>query len=255
MASEQSSLEATLHEMTPATPSSKLVPNLPPLAPFVPPSRKEWDLVSQPVFDDFYSPLASVASPVLVEEALAPVESTGSPSSTTVDQDAPSPRFSKGTVDPTLFISKKGKDILLKSKLDEDTQGKAVDPTHYRGMVGTLMYLTSSRPDLMPASSRVCQDTRTFVQLRPVCKLLAEYKLISWSSKRQKSAAISSTEAEYISLSGCCAQVLWMRSQLTDYGLRFNKIPMYCDNKSAIALCCNNVQHLNQSISTSDITS
>ncbi|GKG14571.1 hypothetical protein Tco_0354171 [Tanacetum coccineum] len=54
---------------------------------------------------------------------------------------------------------------------------------------------------------------------------------------------MSSTEAEYISMSGCCAQILWMRSQLTDYGLGFNKIPMYCDNKSAIALCCNNVQH------------
>nr|GEY25519.1 retrovirus-related Pol polyprotein from transposon TNT 1-94 [Tanacetum cinerariifolium] len=68
-------------------------------------------------------------------------------------------------------------------------------------------------------------------------------KLISWSSKRQKSAAISSTEAEYIALFGCCAQILWMRSQLTDYGLGYNKLPMYCDNKSAIALCCNNVQH------------
>ncbi|GJX26353.1 hypothetical protein Tco_0232649 [Tanacetum coccineum] len=50
-------------------------------------------------------------------------------------------------------------------------------------------------------------------------------------------------EAEYITLSGYCAQVLWVRSQLTNYGLGFNKIPMYCDNKSAIALCCNNVQH------------
>ncbi|GKC47545.1 hypothetical protein Tco_1065267 [Tanacetum coccineum] len=43
--------------------------------------------------------------------------------------------------------------------------------------------------------------------------------------------------------SGCCAQILWMRSQLTDYGFQFNKIPLYCDNKSAIALYCNNVQH------------
>ncbi|GJT20985.1 hypothetical protein Tco_0890922 [Tanacetum coccineum] len=68
-------------------------------------------------------------------------------------------------------------------------------------------------------------------------------RLVSWSSKRQKSVAISSTEAEYIALFGCCAQILWMRSQLTDYGFVFNKIPMYCDNKSAIALCCNNVQH------------
>ncbi|GKA09996.1 copia protein, partial [Tanacetum coccineum] len=50
-------------------------------------------------------------------------------------------------------------------------------------------------------------------------------------------------QAEYIAMSGCCAQILWMRSQLKDYGFDFNKIPLYCDNKSAIALCCNNVQH------------
>nr|GEV87485.1 retrovirus-related Pol polyprotein from transposon TNT 1-94 [Tanacetum cinerariifolium] len=68
-------------------------------------------------------------------------------------------------------------------------------------------------------------------------------KLVSWSSKKHKSTAISTTEEEYISISGCCAQILWMRSQLTDYGFDFNKIPMYCNNRSAIALCCNNVQH------------
>ncbi|GKD75640.1 hypothetical protein Tco_1333922, partial [Tanacetum coccineum] len=50
--------------------------------------------------------------------------------------------------------------------------------------------------------------------------------------------------AEYIALSGCCAQILWMRSQIKDYGFVFNKIPLYCDNKSAIALCCNNILHL-----------
>ncbi|GKD66792.1 hypothetical protein Tco_1308900 [Tanacetum coccineum] len=85
-----------------------------------------------------------------------------------------------------------------------------------------------------------CQDTRRSTS--GILQFLGD-RLVSWSSKRQKSAAISSTEAEYIALYGCCAQVLWMRSQLTDYGLGFNKIPMYCDNKSAIALCCNNVQH------------
>ncbi|GKB85645.1 hypothetical protein Tco_0957917 [Tanacetum coccineum] len=68
-------------------------------------------------------------------------------------------------------------------------------------------------------------------------------KLVSWSSKKQKCIAISSTEAEYIALSGCCAQILWMHSQLTDYGFQFNKIPQYCDNKSVIALCSNDVQH------------
>ncbi|GKC28515.1 retrovirus-related pol polyprotein from transposon TNT 1-94, partial [Tanacetum coccineum] len=65
--------------------------------------------------------------------------------------------------------------------------------------------------------------------------------IVYWSLKG--STAISTTEAEYIAMSGCCAQILWMRSQLKDYGFDFNKIPLYCDNKSAIALCCNNVQH------------
>ncbi|GJW28075.1 hypothetical protein Tco_0044950 [Tanacetum coccineum] len=55
--------------------------------------------------------------------------------------------------------------------------------------------------------------------------------------------SISSIEAEYIAMSGCCAQILWMRSQLSDYGFSYNHIPLYCDNKSAIALYCNNVQH------------
>ncbi|GJW58114.1 hypothetical protein Tco_0104845 [Tanacetum coccineum] len=68
-------------------------------------------------------------------------------------------------------------------------------------------------------------------------------KLVSSSSKKKKSTAISTIEAEYIFISGCHAQILWMRSQLTDYGFVFNKIPLYYDNKNAIALCCNNVQH------------
>ncbi|GKD34278.1 retrovirus-related pol polyprotein from transposon TNT 1-94 [Tanacetum coccineum] len=175
-----------------------------------------------------------------------------------------SQEFSKGTVDPTLFIRRQGKDTLLskyaleslkkygmessdpvdtpmveKSKLDEDTQGKAADHTHYRGIIGTLMYLTASRPDLI-------FDLMQTLIMR-VSKILDEVHLavcnyweIGLLAGHQKGRKI---EAEYIALSGCCAQVLWMRSQLTDYGIGFNKIPMYYDNKSAIALCCNNVQH------------
>ncbi|GJV48590.1 hypothetical protein Tco_1438802 [Tanacetum coccineum] len=85
-----------------------------------------------------------------------------------------------------------------------------------------------------------CQDTRH--NTSGSMQFLGD-RLVSWSSKRQKSAAISITETEYVAMLGCCAQILWMRSQLTDYGLGFNKIPMYYDNKSVIALCCNNVQH------------
>nr|GEV50848.1 retrovirus-related Pol polyprotein from transposon TNT 1-94 [Tanacetum cinerariifolium] len=115
--------------------------------------------------------------------------------------------------------------MVEKSKLDEDKEGKVVDPLHYRAFAD--------------ADHAGCQDTRRSTS--GSVQFLGE-RLISWSSKRQKSAAISSTEAEYITLSGCFAQILWMRSQLTDYVLGFNKIPMYCDNKSDIALCCNNVQ-------------
>ncbi|GJR96551.1 hypothetical protein Tco_0268725 [Tanacetum coccineum] len=85
-----------------------------------------------------------------------------------------------------------------------------------------------------------CQDTRHSTSRS--AQFLGD-KLVSWSSKKQKRTAILSTVAEYIALSGCFSQILWMHSQLTDYGFKFNKIPLYCDNKSVIALCCNNVQH------------
>ncbi|GKE83970.1 hypothetical protein Tco_1557712 [Tanacetum coccineum] len=61
-------------------------------------------------------------------------------------------------------------------------------------------------------------------------------KLVNWSSKKQYYTSMSSTEAEYVSLSACCAQVLWLRTQLTYYGFHFDKIPMYCDSKAAIAI-------------------
>nr|GEX67895.1 uncharacterized mitochondrial protein AtMg00810-like [Tanacetum cinerariifolium] len=175
-------------------------------------------------------------------------------------------------------------------KLDEDPLGIPVDQTQFSSMVGSLMYLTASKPDLvfavcmcaryqasptkkhLEALKRVfrylkgtinwglwypkdtamaltayadadhagCQDTRRSTSIS--AQFFGD-KLVSWSSKKWKSTAIYTTDAEYIAMSGCCAQILWMRSQLTDYGFDFNKIPLYCDNRSAIALCCNNVHH------------
>ncbi|GKB19952.1 hypothetical protein Tco_0853875 [Tanacetum coccineum] len=61
-------------------------------------------------------------------------------------------------------------------------------------------------------------------------------KLVSWSSKKQDCTSMSSAYA-------CCAQVLWLRTQLTDYGFHFDKIPMYCNSKATIAISCNLVQH------------
>ncbi|GJR38634.1 retrovirus-related pol polyprotein from transposon TNT 1-94 [Tanacetum coccineum] len=348
MDSEHSRSRTALMNMIPVTISSGLVPNPPSSTPFVPPSRSDWDLLFQPMFDESLNPppyvdLQALKVNALIPEVVAPehVVSTSSPSSTIVDQDAPSPiahmgndpyfgipipevasnqssssdvihtivppkelhefkllevwelfpppdkafvitlkwifkshslgcksrgfyriflgldvhmnmvvyqmdvktaflngnlreevyvsqpdgfvdpdkpnyvyklkkalyglkqaprawydmlssflisnDFSKGSVDPTLFIHREGKELLLdkisqsprgifinqskyaleslkkygfescdpvdtpmveKSKLDEDKEGKAVDPSHYRGMIGTLLYLTASRPDL-----------------------------------------------------------------------------------------------------------
>nr|GEW52103.1 integrase, catalytic region, zinc finger, CCHC-type, peptidase aspartic, catalytic [Tanacetum cinerariifolium] len=104
MAFEHSSSGPALHEMTPTTISSGLVPNPPSSTPFVPPSRTDWDILFQPLFDELLTPPPSVDHPAPeviapISEVVSPdvVASTGSPSSTTVDQDAPSPSNSQST--------------------------------------------------------------------------------------------------------------------------------------------------------------
>ncbi|GJU93662.1 retrovirus-related pol polyprotein from transposon TNT 1-94 [Tanacetum coccineum] len=92
-----------------------------------------------------------------------------------------------------------------------------------------------------------CKDT--FKSTSSGTQFLGE-KLVSWSSKNQDCTALSTAEAKYVSLSACCDQVIWMRTQFTDYGFHFNKIPIYCDSKSAIVISCNPVQHSR----TKDIT-
>ncbi|GJX89446.1 retrovirus-related pol polyprotein from transposon TNT 1-94 [Tanacetum coccineum] len=141
-------------------------------------------------------------------------------------------------------------------KLDEDPLGIPASPTKkqlealkqfFRYLKGTInwgLWYPKDTAMALTAYADVdhagCQDTRR--SMSGSAQFLGD-KLVNWSSKKRKSIAISTTEAEYIAMSGCCAQILWMRSQLSDYGFVFNKIPFYCDNRSAIALCCNNVLH------------
>ena len=66
---------------------------------------------------------------------------------------------------------------------------------------------------------------------------------MSWSSKKQNCVALSTTEAEYVMAGACCAQLLWMRQTLHDFGCHFTKIPLLCDNESAIKLANNHVSH------------
>nr|GFA63447.1 hypothetical protein [Tanacetum cinerariifolium] len=131
-------------------------------------------------------------------------------------------------------------------------------PVKEEVMVGALMYLTASRPDIMhatcycaryqakPTEKHLTAVKRIFRYLKDTIHMGLWYpkdtggdKLVSWSSKKQDCTSMYSAEAEYVSLSTCGAQVLWMRTQLTDYGFYFDNIPMYCDSKAAIAISCN----------------
>ncbi|KAJ9546343.1 hypothetical protein OSB04_018886 [Centaurea solstitialis] len=174
--------------------------------------------------------------------------------------------------------------------LDKDSKGKPVDVTLYRGMIGSLLYLTASRPDIMystclcaryqaePKESHLTAVKRIFRYLKGTpnlglwyskdsgfdltaysdsdfagCKInrksttggchLLGGKLVSWTSKKQNSVSTSTAEAEYVAAGICCAQVLWLRNQLQDYDIQLSKIPIYCDNTSAIAIANNHVLH------------
>jgi hypothetical protein len=174
--------------------------------------------------------------------------------------------------------------------LDLDTRGKFVDQKVYRSMIGSLLYLCASRPNIMLL---VCMCARfqanpKEVHLRVVKRIMrylvytpkfglwypkgstfdlirysdADYvgckidrkntsgtcqflrrSLVSWASKKQNSVALSTAEVEYIVAGHCCAQLLWMRQTLRDYGYKLSKVPLLCDNESAIHMADNPVEH------------
>nr|GEW79382.1 hypothetical protein [Tanacetum cinerariifolium] len=117
------------------------------------------------------------------------------------------------------FTKDKGQSIgtpmAMKPKLDADLSGNPVDQTDYRD-VDHAGCIDSHK------------STSGGIQF-----------LVSWMLKKQNCTAMSSVEAEYVALSASCAQVMWMRTQLQDYGFNYNKIPLYCDSQSAITILCN----------------
>ncbi|KAJ9561525.1 hypothetical protein OSB04_006685 [Centaurea solstitialis] len=231
--------------------------------------------------------------------------------------------FKRGTIDTTLFLKKEGDDLLLVqiyvddiifgstnpelctkfSKIMEtetpmptgnllgpDLAGKPVDQKIYRSMIGSLLYLTATRPDIMfstcfcarfqanPKESHLAAVKRILRYLKGTpelglwypkdssfelisftdsdyggckldrkstsgsCQFLGD-KLVSWTSKKQNCVSTSTAEAEYVAAASCCSQVLWMKTQLLDYGYKLKRVPIYCDSESAIAITSNPVQH------------
>ncbi|XP_078159560.1 secreted RxLR effector protein 161-like [Carex rostrata] len=176
------------------------------------------------------------------------------------------------------------------ANLDSDPNGTLVDITQYRAMIGSLLYLTASRPDIMFA---VCLCARYQVNpkelhLKAIKRILKCVKvslnlglwydkqsdsdlkgyvdadfagdqmdrkstsgtcqffggsLVSWSSRKKTSVALSTMEAEYVATSSCCTQILWMLQSLNDYEIHFRNVPIMCDNTSAIMISKNMVLH------------
>nr|GEX65363.1 hypothetical protein [Tanacetum cinerariifolium] len=121
--------------------------------------------------------------------------------------------FFKGSIDPTLFIRCFHDDILVAKPTEKHLKEVKRIFRYLRGTVNTGLWYTKD----------------------------SGFELTGFSDVDY--AGCKDTFKKYVSLSACCAQVLWMRTQLTDYGFLFNKIPIYCDSKSAIAISCNPVQN------------
>ncbi|GKB76311.1 hypothetical protein Tco_0943206, partial [Tanacetum coccineum] len=146
------------------------------------------------------------------------------------------------------------------NNLGPDLSGKAVNKTQSRGMIRSLMYLTASRPDIQ-FSTCLCaryqanpKESHRIVVKRIfrcnigkkitscACQLLVG-KLMCLSAKKQQSVTMLSAKAEYVVAARCCANILWMKSQLTEYDIIYEKVPIFCDNTSAIAISNNLVLH------------
>ncbi|GKB57317.1 retrovirus-related pol polyprotein from transposon TNT 1-94 [Tanacetum coccineum] len=146
------------------------------------------------------------------------------------------------------------------TKLTKDEECESVDSTKYRGMIGSLLYLTASRPDIM-FSVCLCarfQEAPKTSHLEAVKRIFRYIKgtthLGLWYPKgtdigtdieitKQTALAISTIEAEYVSTGKACQQALWMKQALIDYDIRLDDVPIMCDNKGAIDLSKNPVQH------------
>nr|GEY77937.1 retrovirus-related Pol polyprotein from transposon TNT 1-94 [Tanacetum cinerariifolium] len=162
--------------------------------------------------------------------------------------------FTKGTIDPTLFMIRYGEDILLVQIYVDDIIFESTNPKYSKrfeklvhsrfemSLMGGMKFLLGFQIHQSPrdADHFGCIDTRKSTS--GGIQFLGD-KLVSWMSKKQDCTAMPLAQGEYVALSTSYAQVMWMMTQLQDYGLTYNNIPLYCDSQSAIAISCNPEQY------------
>jgi hypothetical protein len=90
---------------------------------------------------------------------------------------------------------------------------------------------------------RIVRGAKLIERAPPIVVNFLEDLLFHGLLKKQNSVVLSTAEAEYISTGNCCAQLLWMKQTLLDYGIIFKNVPVMCDNESAVKLATNPVQH------------
>nr|GEY36639.1 hypothetical protein [Tanacetum cinerariifolium] len=128
------------------------------------------------------------------------------------------------------------------NNLGPDLAGKLVNETSYKGMIGSLMYLTATRPDIQ-FSTVLCaryQSNPKESHLTDVKRILSG-KLVCWSAKKQQLVAMSSADAEYVAAAGYCASILWMKIQLSDYDIYYK---MVLDGNYSSTKQVNSIQQL-----------
>nr|GFB38138.1 retrovirus-related Pol polyprotein from transposon TNT 1-94 [Tanacetum cinerariifolium] len=111
------------------------------------------------------------------------------------------------------------------AKLKVDLVGKPVDHTDYRTVKRIFRYLKGT------------------INLGLWYPKDYGFDLTAYSDADHAGCHLDRKKSEYVAVSSCCAQVLWIRTQLTDCSFFYDKVPIYCDSKSAIAISCNPVQH------------
>nr|GEZ50977.1 uncharacterized mitochondrial protein AtMg00810-like [Tanacetum cinerariifolium] len=149
---------------------------------------------------------------------------------------------------PTFLLRPLQLTLVLHSKAERSHSfGRALSPVHLRCSIREKLLALGSSGISPNHNSSV--DSSTSVDAdhagchldrksTPESVQFLGDKLVCWSSKKQNCVSISTAESEYVTVSSCFAQVLWMRTQLTDYGFFYDKLPIYCDSKSAIAISC-----------------